>query len=156
MRRLLKFLHTLGAIGLMGTMATFLVALILWPTVTDAAAQGAVVNALAAIATWILIPAMGLTLLAGLLAIAITPAFHDAGWVWVKAATGISIFEGSFLYVAGPVQEAARNFAAHHLDAVELAKTFSSERSTLWVLLAVAMANVALGVWRPKMPQYPV
>jgi hypothetical protein len=137
-------------------MATFLVALILWPTVTDAAAQGAVVNALAAIATCILIPAMGLTLLAGLLAIGITPAFHDAGWVWVKAATGISIFEGSFLYVAGPVQEAARNFAAHHLDAVELARTFSSERSTLWVLLAVAMANVALGVWRPKMPQYPV
>jgi hypothetical protein len=155
-RRLLKFLHTLGAIGLMGTMATFLVALILWPTVTDAAAQGAVVNALAAIATWILIPAMGLTLLAGLLAIAITPAFHDAGWVWVKAATGISIFEGSFLYVAGPVQEAARNFAAHHLDALALAKTFGSERSTLWVLLAVAMVNVALGVWRPKMPQYPV
>ncbi len=156
MRRLFKFLHTLGAIGLMGAMACFLAALILWPSVTDAAAQGAVVNALAAIATWILVPAMGLTLIAGLLAIAVTPAFHEAGWVWIKAATGISIFEGSFLYVAGPVQEAARSFAAHHVDAADLARTFSSERTALCVLLTVAVVNVALGVWRPKMPQIPV
>ncbi len=159
MRRLLKFLHTMGAIGLMGAMAALVVVMSVAPPPTSLAGQAAVMGAMAQIATWVFFPSMALTLIAGLLAIAVTPGYQDAGWVWAKAATGISIFEGGFLYVLGPIQAAAKTSAAAlagHMDPAIIGKSFGAERNTLWVLLAVALANVALGVWRPKMPQYPV
>jgi hypothetical protein len=159
LRRLLKCLHTLGAIGMMGSMASFLAALAFLSGPTSLAAQAGVAGALAEIATWVFLPSMALTLLSGLLAMAATAGFHDAGWVWIKAATGILVFEGGLQYVAGPIQEAGRTSAsllAGRLDPADVAHTLSAERNTLWILLAVALANVALGVWRPKLPQYPV
>jgi hypothetical protein len=159
LRRLLKFLHTMGAIGLMGAMACLLVVLIFAPTPTSLAGQAALMGAMAQIATWVFMPSLALTLVPGLLAIAVTPGYQDAGWVWVKAITGISIFEGGFVYVLGPIQAAAKTGAdalAAHLDPAVLARTASAERNTLWMLLAVAAANVALGVWRPRLPRIPV
>lgn len=139
---------------MMGAMAAFLVVVTLLPPPPTLAAQAAVIQAMAQIATWIFLPSMALTLLAGLLAIAVHPPFHDAGWVWVKAATGILVFEGGLQYVAGPIQQAAKTAAvAGHAS---LWQSWDAERNSLWVLLAVALANVALGVWRPRMPQYPV
>jgi hypothetical protein len=157
LRRLLKFLHTLGAIGLMGAMASFLVACFA-PAPTSLGGQAAVTGAMALIATWIFLPSLVVTLISGLLAMAASPGYLDAGWVWIKAATGILIFEGGFTAVAGPIQEAGRTSGAAlagHLAPGAMALSFGAERNTLWVLLAVALANVALGVWRPRMPQYP-
>jgi len=159
LRRLLKCLHTLGAIGMMGSMASFLAALAFLAVPSSLAAQAGVAGAMAQIATWVFLPSMALTLLSGVLAIAATPAFHDAGWVWVKAATGILVFEGGLQYVAGPIQEAGRTSAsllAGRLDPADVAHTLTAERNTLWVLLAVALANIALAIWRPRMPQIPV
>jgi hypothetical protein len=36
-----------------------------------------------------------------------------------------------------------------------LARSLEGERGTLWVLLAVATANVALGIWRPRILRIP-
>lgn len=143
---------------MMGAMASFLVALSL-ATPASLAGQAAVMGALAGVATWVFLPSLVLTLIAGLLAIAANPGYHDVGWVWVKLATGILIFEGGFTAVAGPIQAAGKASAlalAGHADPALVARSFGAERNTLWVLLAVALANVALGVWRPRMPQYPV
>jgi hypothetical protein len=140
-------------------MACLVVVMSFSPTPTSLAGQAAVLGAMAQIATWVFLPSLTLTLIAGLLAIAVTPGYHDAGWAWAKAATGILIFEGGFLYVLGPIQEAAKNSIdamGGHLDAAIVARSFGAERNTLWVLLAVALANVALGVWRPRLPQIPV
>jgi hypothetical protein len=117
------------------------------------------VGAMAPIANWVFMPSLVLTLIPGLLAIAVTPGYQDAGWVWVKAATGILIFEGGLISVQGPIQDIANKSAgalAAHLDPAMVARTFASERNTLWVLMAVSLANVVLGVWRPRFPQYPV
>jgi hypothetical protein len=76
--------------------------------------------AMSSIATWMFLPSLALTLIAGLLAIAVNRAFHNAGWAWAKLAT-----------------------------------SFSAERNSLWVLLAVATANVVLGVWRPRLTRLP-
>ena len=88
MRRLLKFLHTMGAIGFMGALAC-LVALsrpaAAGPTRLLRADPGRDGGA----ATWVILPSFALTLVPGLLSIAVTPAFHNAGWAWIKAATGI-------------------------------------------------------------------
>jgi hypothetical protein len=152
-RRLLKFLHTIGAIGLMGAMASLAIMLMLAPPPSSLEAYAAIRGAMGAIATWIFFPSLGLTLIAGLLAIAVNDAFHNAGWAWVKAATGILLFEAGFVGVLGPMQQEAERSAkalAGDFDPAGLAQSLGAERNTLWVLLALSVANVVLGIWRPR------
>ncbi|NEU13886.1 hypothetical protein G3T14_17385 [Methylobacterium sp. BTF04] len=154
MRRLLKFLHTMGAIGLMGAMASLLVLLSMAPPPTSLAGYALIRGAMSMIATWIFFPSLGVTLVAGLLAIAANRGFHSAGWVWLKAATGILVFESGFVGVLGPMQQEAELSAralAGEISPQILAETLGPERNTLWVLLAIATANVVLGVWRPRL-----
>jgi hypothetical protein len=158
MRRLLKFLHTMGAIGLMGAMGCLLVLLIDAPQPTSLNEYVAVRGAMGAIATWIFLPSLALTLIAGLLAIGLNRAFHNAGWAWVKLATGILIFEGGFVGVVGPMQEEAEKGLAVLAGQVQgdtLGQSLTAEQGTLWLLLAVAAANVILGVWRPRLTRIP-
>ena len=152
LRRFLKFLHSLGAAGLLGGLAALLViVLALTPAGTSTAGYVPLRAAMAKIAAWVIGPSMVLTVLAGLLAIAVNPGFHEAGWVWAKAATGILILEGC-LHVMGPIgEEAKRGPLASGAGAV--APLLSAEASTLWVLLAVSVANIALAIWRPRMPK---
>ncbi len=158
MRRLLKFLHTLGAAGLTGAIAALAVVLILAPTSSSAAAEVAIMAVMAKTAAWIIGPSMVATVVTGLLAMLATPVFYDAGWVWLKAATGLLVLEGG-LHVLGPLQEEAKRGAsalASGADPASVAHLFSAESNTLWVLLAVSVANIALGVWRPRLPKIPV
>ncbi len=106
------------------------------------------------IATWIFFPSLGLVVVAGLLAIAYTRAYQNAGWVWAKAGTGILIFEGGFIGVLGPMQQEAEQSAkalAGEVDPATLGISLGSELGTLWVVLVVAAVNVVLGVWRPRL-----
>ena len=158
MRRLLKFLHTMGAIGLMGAMACLLVLLVLSPPPARLAEYAMMRGAMGAIATWVYLPSFVLTLIAGLLAIAVNRAFHNAGWAWVKLATGLAVFDGSFIGVIGPMQEEAEQSAAvlaGKADIATLAQSLGPEQGTLWLLIAVATANVVLGIWRPKLTSIP-
>ena len=146
LRRLLKIAHTLGAAGFMGGMAALLAVLVLTPATDGRAEWVPVIAALAKIAAWVVAPSMVVTVISGLLSMAANPAFYEAGWVWVKAATGILILEGG-LHVLGPIQEEAKRGAAALAGGASLV---TAEVNTMWVLLAVAAANVALGVWRPR------
>lgn len=150
MRHLIKFLHTLGAIGMMGAMACLLVLLAWLPEPADATASAALRAAMGGIATWIFLPSLALTLVAGLLAMAATRAYQNAGWALTKLATGILVFEGGFAGVVGPLQEAA-DAALSGDAAAALPQTLASARATIGVLLAIAAVNVALGVWRPRL-----
>jgi hypothetical protein len=108
---------------------------------------------MAEIGAWVVMPSLVLTLTSGLLAIAVTTAFHDAGWAWIKAATGILILAGG-LHALSPIQDEARLSAealAGRLDPATLTGIAPGEISTLWVLLAVSTANVVLGIWRPRL-----
>jgi hypothetical protein len=154
MRRLLKFLHTMGAIGLMGAMASLVVLLAVTPPPGSLAGYALMRGAMAAVATWIFLPSLAATLLAGMLAIAATRAFHEAGWAWVKLATGILFFESGFVRVQGPMREEAERSAAAlagKVDPATLGGALGAEGATLWVLLALATANVVLGIWRPRL-----
>jgi len=158
LRRLLKFFHTLGAAGLTGAMAALAVVLTLAPASVITAGYVPLMVAMAKIAAWIIGPSMVVTVVSGLLAIAATPAFQDAGWVWAKAATGILVLEGG-LHVLGPIQDEATRSAgalASGPDPSGVASLIASEGNTLWVLVGVAIANIALGVWRPRFPKFPV
>ncbi len=154
----MKFLHTIGAIGFMGAMACLLVLLSFLPAPTSLSEYALVRGAMGGIATWIFFPSLGLTLIAGLLAIGLNPAFHNAGWAWVKLFSGLLVFEWGFAGILGPMQEEAQLSAralAHEADPATLAASLGAEWNSLWVMLAIATANVILGIWRPKLTRLP-
>jgi hypothetical protein len=158
MRRLMKFLHTMGAIGLMGAMACLLVLLGVTPGPASISQYALMRGAMGGIATWIFMPSLALTLIAGLLAIGVNRAYHSAGWAWAKLASGILVFEWGFTAILGPMQEAAElssRALAGEVDVATLSASLTSERNSLWVLLAVATANVILGIWRPRLTSLP-
>jgi hypothetical protein len=157
MRAFLKFSHTMGAIGLMGSMACLVAMLYVMPDPQALPEYARMRSAMALIATWIFFPSLGLTLIGGLIAIAASTAFHNAGWAWLKAATGILIFESGFVGVLGPLQREAKQSAAALAGKTDvvLASSFTSERNVLLILLAVSVANVVLGIWRPKLVRSP-
>ena len=154
----LKFLHTIGAIGLIGSLGCLLVLMSLTPGPGSLAEYALMHRAMGAIATWIFFPSLGITLVAGLLAIGLNRGFHNAGWAWLKLATGILIFEGGFVRVLGPLQQGAEESAravAGLLDPATLPGSLDAERNTVWVMLVVATVNVVLGIWRPRLTRRP-
>ena len=158
MRRLLKFLHTMGAVGLLGAMASLIIMSSVMPPKSSLGAYAAMRGAMGAVSTWLFLPSLGLSLIAGLLAIAVNRAFHNAGWAWVKLISGVLLFEGGLQGVQGPMKDEAEQSAAAlagHVDPATLAGSLGAERATLWVLLAVATANVVLGIWRPRLVRLP-
>ncbi len=71
---------------------------------------------------------------------------------------GILVFEWGFAAVQGPMQQEAELSAkvlGHEADPAALAASLGAEWSSLWVLLAVATANVILGIWRPRLTKLP-
>jgi uncharacterized membrane protein len=153
MRKAMKFLHTLGSIGLLGAMAALLVLHSALPNPEHALADYAQSRHLMdLLARRILLPSLGLTIVAGLLAMAAVPAFHGAGWVWLKLATGVLMFEGSLLGIQGPLEKEAQIAAdalAMGVATTQLGQNVQAEVGSLWLLGAVAVLNVGLGVWRP-------
>ncbi|MFO1081118.1 MAG: hypothetical protein U1E23_10905 [Reyranellaceae bacterium] len=143
----------MGAIGFMGAMTCLVVMLGAMPPPSSLAQYALMRGAMGEIATWVLFPSLAATLIAGLLAMAFNPAFHNAGWAWAKLASGILVFEWSFTAIIGPLQEEATRSAAAlagSVDPATLGSPSGAESGSLWVMLAVATINVVLGVWRPR------
>jgi hypothetical protein len=158
MRRLMKFMHTMGAIGLMGAMACLLVLFSFVPSPTSLFEYASMRVAMGGIATLIFLPSLGLTLVAGLLAIPVNRAYHSAGWAWAKLLSGVLVFEWGFAAVQGPMQQEAELSAralAHEVDPATLAASLGAEWKSLWVMLALATVNVILGIWRPRLTRLP-
>jgi uncharacterized membrane protein len=157
-RRLFKFLHTLAAAGLTGGIAALAVVVILAPASIGTVSYVPIMVAMAKIAAWVIGPSLVLTVVTGLLAMVANPAYYEAGWVWAKAATGLALLEGG-LRIIGPLQDEAKRAGAalaSASNAADLASLLTSEENTLWLLLAVSVANIALGVWRPRFQKIPV
>jgi hypothetical protein len=153
LQRSLKFLHELGAVGVLGSLVACLVLIATAPKQSwvaySAARQG-----IAAIARYLLVPSLALVLISGLLAIAANRSYANAAWAWVKALLGISMFEGTLITVGAGARRAAElsaAAAAGHGDAAELAAVLHSEWGSLWLLVAVAVINIVLAVWRPRL-----
>ncbi|WP_091716496.1 hypothetical protein [Methylobacterium phyllostachyos] len=158
MRRLLKFLHTMGSAGLLGALASLVVMLSLAPNPAALPGYAATRGAMGAVATWVFLPSLAVTLMSGLVAMAVNRAYLNAGWAWLKLATGVLMFEGGLVYVQGPMQREAELSAkvlAGLGNPATLAVSLPGERGTLWVLLLVSAANVALGIWRPRVLRIP-
>ena len=157
-RRMLKFLHTVGAVGLMGSMAALLAIMAVLPDPAAALAEYATLRgAMLVVANWVFLPSLAIVLLAGLFAIAVTRAFQDVGWVWVKLASGVLVFKGSLVGIHGPIRhEAEASAAALAASSAEsanvsaLGANLSGEIGVLWVMMGIATLNIVLAIWRPR------
>ncbi len=153
MRQLFKFLHTISAIGLAGGLAAHMLVLSAAPDITSLSEYAALRASLVPVTKWLLMPSMLLVLVTGLLAMAVTQAFMSAPWVWIKAVSGVLIFEASLASIDAPVKAAAAASAkavAGEIDAATLAGLVRDEWGAWWALLGLAAANVALAIWRPR------
>jgi len=152
LKRILKLLHEVAAAGVLGSLAACIVLVATAPT-QSLVAYAALRQGVAAIVSWLLVPSLALVLISGLLAIAANDAYKNAGWAWVKALLGISLFEGTLLTVGGSAREAAElsaRAASGNGDAAMLAQVLHTEWGGLWMLLALSIANIVLAVWRPR------
>jgi len=156
MKRLLKILHEIGAMGVVGSFAACLVLVLKGPT-EPLIAYAAVRQAIALITQWLLLPSLVIVVTSGLLAIAANRAFHNAAWAWVKALLGLSMCEGTLLTINASARRAGELTAlavSGQGDAAQLAELLRTERGGLWLLLTLSLANIVLAVWRPRL--YPV
>jgi hypothetical protein len=102
---------------------------------------------------WLILPSMVVTLISGLLAMAVHFPFQDKGWVWAKAVSGLLVFEASLASIDGPAKAAASVSAAAAAGLIEasaLPGMIDDKWGAWWMLLAIFAANVILGVWRPR------
>ncbi len=153
MRRILKFLHEIGAVGVMGSLAACIVLVATAPR-HSLVEYAAVRQGIAAITQWLLVPSLAVVLVSGLLAIAANDVYINAGWAWLKALLGISTFEGTLLTISGSARQAAdlsALAASGQADPAQLAEVLRTEWGGLWIILAVSVANIALAVWRPRL-----
>lgn len=153
MRQLMKFLHSVASCGVIGGLAAYALLLAKAPQAT-AAQYADVRRTIEAICDLVIVPSMALALVTGLLAMAVHRPYQQRRWAWVKAATGIGMFESTFAITQSKAHTAAvitRQIAAGEAPADALGTALASEWTTLWAILAISLANVALGVWRPKL-----
>lgn len=143
-----KALHEIASIGFGGGLAACLV-INLMANRASPAAFAAARQAFAAIAQFLLIPSMAVLVLSGLIALVATRAYQDAGWAWVKALLGLSVFEATLLIVGSGRKQAELAVAA--ADPALLDTLLRSERNTLWLLIGLSVVNVLLAVWRPRL-----
>jgi hypothetical protein len=151
--RFLKLLHEIAAAGVAGSLAACIVLVATAPSPADSlVAYAAVRGGIAAVVKWLLVPSLALLLISGLLAIAANRVYHDAGWAWIKALLGITMFEGTLLTVGGSARRAAElsALAASGGDAAQLAAVLRTEWGGLWLILALSLANIVIAVWRPR------
>ncbi|MGB5812335.1 MAG: DUF2269 family protein [Polyangiales bacterium] len=151
-RRILKILHLLGAIGLTGALASYMILLATAPD--DSMADYAIVRSnIEAISGWLLVPSLAIALMSGLLAMAVYSPFQNAGWVWAKAVLGLPMFEGTLVTIDSTAQHAAAlsaQAAAGDVDPALLSEMLAREWRTLWFIMALSIAQTVLGVWRPR------
>ena len=154
MRQWLKFGHSMTAISFLGSVIVLWVMIAQLPPPEGALEVYVAQRQLMAhIASMVLMPSLLISLLFGMASMAAVSGFHSAPWAWAKLVTTVLMLEGSLLGIQSPIKREAV-LAEKALTApthiAGLAQNLSSEQMSLVLIGVVAMANVALGVWRPR------
>lgn len=143
-----KALHEIASIGFGGGLVACLI--INGVANPRAAAEFAAARRLfAAVAQYLLIPSMAVVVVSGLIAMMATRGYQEAGWAWLKALLGLSVFEATLVVVGSSRRHA--ELVAASADPALLDALLHSERNTLWLLILLSLANVVLAVWRPRL-----
>ncbi|MHA7873563.1 MAG: DUF2269 family protein [Hyphococcus sp.] len=152
-RKVLKILHSIAACGLIGGVGCYMLLLVAAPHDTPAA-YADLRGAISVISDYVLLPSLMVGIVSGLLSMVVHQPFLDKGWVWIKAATGILMFKGVLTIVSAKAAYAegvAQKIAAGEAPAGALDSMLALEWWTLVAVMAISIANVVLGVWRPRL-----
>ena len=145
-----KTIHDIASIGFGGALASCLVINLTTNPVATAEFLAAR-QVLAAITKYVLVPAMAFMTLSGLIALAATRGYRDAGWAWLKAFFGINVFAATLLLAGSASNLGEIAAAVSTADLASVHRQLRSERITLWLLIVLVVVNVVLAVWRPKL-----
>jgi len=151
-RKTVKILHTVAAAGLIGGLGAYMVLLVV-ATPSEPAAYAGLRRSLQIVSGYILIPSLAIGLLSGLLSMLVHTPFLDKGWVWFKALLGILMFKGVLTIDSAKADYAAtvsQQIADGTAPADALQSLLGLEWWTCVGVMGVAVANVVLGVWRPR------
>lgn len=144
----------MAAIGIGGAMAALLAMLAVLPEPSDMAAYASARAMMLAIANYLFLPSLVLVLISGMFSYAFTPAYLNSGWAFMKLISGVVLFEGGLVAISGPMRREAER-AAQALSSGEplttASATMGSETFAICVMGSVVIANVALGIWRPRL-----
>ncbi len=104
---------------------------------------------------WAMYPCVLVVVFSGLIATLVNRQFRNAFWVWIKVGLGLPVAE----VCLGPIRNAARDAAAlaaqaaagHRPDPQDLYDVLHREWAGLWMVIVLAVINVALAIWRPRL-----
>lgn len=153
MQKTLKFLHTLASCGFIGGLLGYMIILVKAPQDT-ASTYADVRLTISHLCNYILIPSLALVLVTGLLSMAVHRPFQEKRWVWIKALLGLSLFEATLAIVQSKADYAAKislKIVQGAAKAEALSVALSTEWYSLGALMALSIANIVLGVWRPSL-----
>ncbi len=157
MRKGSKILHTLSACGLIGGLGCYMLLLLVAPQDTPAA-YADLRRSIAAISNYVLLPSLAIALLSGIVSMVVHRPYIDKGWAWLKAAMGILMFKGVLTVVGAKADYAAtvsERMAAGEAPADALDAALAMEWYALAAVMVLSVANVVLGVWRPRLMRRP-
>lgn len=156
MRRSLKFIHTVATAALVGALVLQLVIGFRYNpalAANDATALGARA-VLVEVTRWVMGPSLVVCVVSGLLLMGLNKTFASAGWVWAKALLGLMLVKGVITIQDPAVHElyalATQGIAGNPDALAELARLTRMEWLGGWLALALAIAAIAFGVWRPR------
>jgi hypothetical protein len=157
MRKTIKILHSLASCGLIGGLAAYMIVL-LWAPQATPDQYADIRQTIAALSDYVLIPSLGVALVTGLVAMMVQRAFQDMRWVWVKAVLGLAMFEATLAviqskaaYAAQVSRQIADGAETQEALTAALNAALSSEWTSLIAIMALSVAQVVLGVWRPAL-----
>ncbi len=153
LRKTMKALHTLGAIGMAGGIAALMLLINAGPEPAASTEYLAVRVAAYDISRILILPSMALVFLSGLLAMAVHFPYQNALWVWLKLGAGFLIFESMLATIDAPARkavDAVRAAMAGDVAPSELPTRVQDAWGAWWVILILAALNVVLAIWRPR------
>ncbi|MEM7662309.1 MAG: DUF2269 family protein [Pseudomonadota bacterium] len=151
-RKSLKIIHSVAASGMIGGLGCYMVLLMIGVPETPAE-YADLRSSITLISNYILLPSFVLVAASGLLSMVVHEPFINKGWVWLKAMTGILLFEGVLGIVgakASIAEQKAEEIAAGTAPADALESLLALEWGTLAIVMVISVLNVILGVWRPR------
>ncbi len=156
-RRILKILHELAAFGVTGALAAHMILLAMAPTDSP---EGyiAIRRGIEAISGKLLVPSLGVALVTGLFAMAIHRPFQNAGWAWAKLLLAFPLFEGTLATIDSSARYAtvfAVDLAEGRADPSRLEALIAVEWRSLFIIMALAVVQTIIGVWRPRKRRRP-
>ena len=157
MRKTSKVLHTISACGLIGGLGCYMILLAAAPQDTPMA-YAELRQSIAAISNYLLLPSLAIALITGLFSMAVHQPFLNMGWAWLKAAMGILMFKGVLTIIGAKADYAAavsQKIAEGQAVPDVLAAALVYEWYALGAVMVLSIANVVLGIWRPRLSRQP-